>query len=92
MTAVPVPHPVIPVISEHGARQHQTPSPTLVVEIGEQNPFNFLRDSGWFTEIELREGELQEEVVGSYLYRVHLYPWLECNDYRRPLPDSKAYI
>lgn len=34
--------------------QHQTPSPTLVVEIGEQNPFNFSRDSGWFTEIERR--------------------------------------
>ena len=31
-------------------------------------------------------------LVGSHLYQVHLYPWLESNDYRRLLPDSKAYI
>lgn len=31
-------------------------------------------------------------LVGSHLYQVHLYSWLESNDYRRLLPDSKAYI
>jgi ERCC4-type nuclease len=32
--------------------------------------------------------ELGEELVGSYLYQVHLYHWLESNDYGRFLSDS----
>jgi ERCC4-type nuclease len=32
--------------------------------------------------------ELGEELVGSYLYHVHLYHWLESNDYGRFLSDN----
>ena len=31
---------------------------------------------------------LGEELVGSYLYQVHLYHWLESNDYARFLADN----
>lgn len=32
--------------------------------------------------------ELGEEVVASYLYQIHLYDWLETNDYGRFLVDT----
>jgi hypothetical protein len=32
--------------------------------------------------------ELGEEMVASYLYQVHLYHWLETNDYGRFLVDN----
>jgi hypothetical protein len=32
--------------------------------------------------------ELGEKLVGSYLYQIHLYHWLESNDYGRFLSDS----
>ena len=32
--------------------------------------------------------ELGEELVGSYLYQVHLYDWLESNDHGRYLSDN----
>jgi ERCC4-type nuclease len=32
--------------------------------------------------------ELGEEIVASYLYQVHLYDWLEANDYSRCLADN----
>jgi hypothetical protein len=32
--------------------------------------------------------ELGEELVASYLYQVHLYHWLESNDYGRFLSDN----
>ena len=32
--------------------------------------------------------ELGEELVGSYLYQVHLYHWLESHDYGRFLSDN----
>jgi len=32
--------------------------------------------------------ELGEELVASYLYQVHLYHWLETNDYERFLIDN----
>jgi ERCC4-type nuclease len=32
--------------------------------------------------------ELGEELVASYLYQIHLYHWLETNDYGRFLADS----
>ena len=32
--------------------------------------------------------ELGEEIVASYLYQVHLYEWLETNDYGRLLADN----
>jgi hypothetical protein len=31
---------------------------------------------------------LGEEMVASYLYQVHLYQWLETNDYGRFLADN----
>jgi hypothetical protein len=35
-----------------------------------------------------RPCELGEEFVASYLYQVHLYYWLEINDYGRFLVDN----
>ena len=32
--------------------------------------------------------ELGEEIVASYLYQVHLYHWLETNDFGRFLTDN----
>jgi ERCC4-type nuclease len=32
--------------------------------------------------------ELGEEIVASYLYQIHLYDWLEANDYGRTLVDN----
>lgn len=32
--------------------------------------------------------ELWEEIVASYLYQVHLYHWLETNDFGRFLIDN----
>jgi hypothetical protein len=32
--------------------------------------------------------ELGEEIVASYLYQVHLYHWLETNDFGRFLIDN----
>jgi len=32
--------------------------------------------------------ELGEEIVASYLYQVHLYSWLETNDFGRSLIDN----
>jgi hypothetical protein len=32
--------------------------------------------------------ELGEELIASYLYHVHLYCWLETNDYGRCLADN----
>jgi ERCC4-type nuclease len=32
--------------------------------------------------------ELGEEIVASYLYQVHLYHWLEANDYGRFIADN----
>lgn len=32
--------------------------------------------------------ELGEELVASYLYQIHLYHWLESNDYGRLLSDN----
>jgi hypothetical protein len=32
--------------------------------------------------------ELGEELVASYLYQVHLYRWLESNDFGRSLSDN----
>ena len=182
MTAMPVPHPVIPVLAERGGTQLQTPRPTLVVDTREQTPFKFSRFQGWLAGVEKKPlplgdysiagledvcvverkdlsdlvhsctaertvfikrlrlmarypqrllvvtstlsqvkspydyakvdpnrvmqfliatlaglqvpfvcsetHELGEELVASYLYQVHLYHWLESNDYGRFLSDN----
>jgi hypothetical protein len=36
--------------------------------------------------------QLGEELVASYLYQVHLYHWLETNDYGRLLIDNDRGI
>jgi ERCC4-type nuclease len=182
MSAVPVPHPAIPVLAERGGTQLKTPLPVILVDTREQNPFDFSRFEGWFSGVEKRAlklgdysiagledhcvverkdlgdlvhslttersvfvnrlrlmsrcphrllvitaalsdvkspagciggspnritqsliailagmgipflcsetHELGEEIVGSYLYQVHLYHWLESNDYGRFLADN----
>jgi hypothetical protein len=35
--------------------------------------------------------ELGEELVTSYLYQIHLYHWLESNDYGQFLSDNDTY-
>jgi hypothetical protein len=47
-TAVPIPHPAIPVLAERGGTQLKTPRPVTLVDTREQNPFNFSRFEGWF--------------------------------------------
>jgi ERCC4-type nuclease len=54
MTALPVAHPILPVIAERGGTQLQTPKPVIVVDTREQNPFSFERFRGWFSGIEKR--------------------------------------
>jgi len=182
MSAVPVPHPAIPVLAERGGTQLKTPRPVILVDTREQDPFDFSRFEGWFARIEKRalklgdysvagledhcvverknladlvhsltiersvfvdrlrlmsryphrllvitaalsavkspytsaggspnritqsliaalaglqvpflcseNHELGEELVASYLYQVHLYHWLETNDYGRFLVDN----
>src|SRR6266576_2953000 len=51
MSAALVPHPVMVARARSGA-QHQAPRPTLVVDFGEQNPFNLSYVSGWSEGIE----------------------------------------
>ena len=36
--------------------------------------------------------ELGEELVGSYLYQVHLYHWTESNDYGQLLADNDPLL
>jgi hypothetical protein len=38
--------------------------------------------------VTIENHELGEEIVASYLYQVHLYHWLETNDYGRFLADN----
>lgn len=180
--AVPVPHPVIPVLAERGGTQLRTPRPVILVDTREQTPFDFSRFEGWFAGVEKRAlkvgdysivgledhcvverknladlthslttersvfvhrlrlmsrhphrllvvtaalsevkssqtgisaspnrvtqsliavlaglqvpflcsetHELGEELIASYLYQVHLYHWLESNDFGRFLADN----
>ena len=54
MDAIPVPHPVIPVLAERGGTQLRTPRATVVVDTREQIPFDFCRFEGWFAGVERR--------------------------------------
>jgi hypothetical protein len=54
MSAVPVPHPAIPVLAERGGTQLKTPLPVILVDTREQNPFDFSRFEGRFAGIEKR--------------------------------------
>ena len=65
MTALPVAHPLIPVIAERGGTQLRTPKPILVVDTREQNPFSFERFSGWFSGIEKRPLEIGDYAIAG---------------------------
>ena len=52
MTALPVAHPALPVLTERGGTQLHTPRPVVVVDSREQNPFLFARFQGWFAGVE----------------------------------------
>ncbi len=51
MTALPVEHPVTPVIAERGGTQLRTPRPVVLVDTREQYPFWFIRFRGWFERV-----------------------------------------
>jgi ERCC4-type nuclease len=65
MTALPVPHPTVPVIAERGGTQLRTPKPVIVVDTQEQNPFSFERFSGWFSAIEKRPLEIGDYSIAG---------------------------
>jgi len=54
MTALPVPHPALPVVPDRGGTQLRTPNPVAVIDSREQNPFSFARFQGWFAGVEKR--------------------------------------
>jgi ERCC4-type nuclease len=54
MSALPVPHPLMPVLAERGGMQLRTPLPVVVVDTREQIPFSFRRFKGWFAGVEDR--------------------------------------
>jgi ERCC4-type nuclease len=54
MTALPVAHPLLPVVAERGGTQLRAPKPMVVVDTREQNPFSFQRFDGWFSGVEKR--------------------------------------
>ena len=65
MTALPVAHPIVPVIAERGGTQLHTPKPAIVVDTREQNPFSFERFRGWFSGIEKRPLELGDYSIAG---------------------------
>jgi ERCC4-type nuclease len=54
MTALPVAHPLLPVVAERGGTQLRAPKAVVVVDTREQNPFSFARFEGWFSGVEKR--------------------------------------
>lgn len=79
VAAVPVPHPVIPVLAERGGTQLQTPRCTVVVDTREQNPLDFSRFEGWFAGIEKRALKLGDYSIAGLEDR--------CVVERKDLPD-----
>ncbi len=77
MAAVPVPHPVIPVLAERGGTQIKAPRGVVVVDTREQDPFDFSRFEGWFAGIEHRALKL-----GDYRTSVGTTPSRQHNFYR----------
>jgi ERCC4-type nuclease len=65
MSAVPVPHPAIPVLAERGGTQLKTPRPVILVDTREQNPFDFSRFEGWFAGIEKRALKLGDYSIAG---------------------------
>ncbi len=65
ISAVPVPHPAIPVLAERGGTQLKTPLPVILVDTREQNPFDFSRFDGWFAGIEKRALKLGDYSIAG---------------------------
>jgi hypothetical protein len=65
MTALPVAHPLLPVVAERGGTQLRTPKPVVVVDTREQNPFSFARFHGWFSGVEKRPLEIGDYSVAG---------------------------
>jgi ERCC4-type nuclease len=65
MAAVPLPHPIIPVLAERGGTQLRTPRCTVVVDTREQNPLDFSRFEGWFAGIETRALKLGDYSIAG---------------------------
>ena len=65
ISAMPVPHPSIPVLAERGGTQLKTPLPVILVDTREQNPFDFSRFEGWFAGIEKRALKLGDYSIAG---------------------------
>lgn len=65
MDAVPIPHPVIPVLADRGGTQLRTPRAKVVVDTREQIPFDFSRFEGWFAGVERTALELGDYSVSG---------------------------
>jgi ERCC4-type nuclease len=65
MTALPVAHPAIPVVTERGGTQLRTPKPVAVIDTREQNPFSFARFQGWFAGVEKKPLALGDYTVSG---------------------------
>ncbi len=65
LSAVPIPHPAIPVLAERGGTQLKTPRPVILVDTREQNPFDFSRFEGWFAGIEKRALKLGDYAIAG---------------------------
>ena len=64
-------------LQPHGSSPNRLTQSLIAVLAGLQIPF-----------LCTESHELGEEMVASYLYQVHLYHWLEANDYGRFLADN----
>lgn len=65
MTAMPVSHPLLPVVAERGGTQLRTPKPVIVVDTREQNPLKFERFAGWFSGVEKKTLEIGDYTVAG---------------------------
>jgi len=75
----PVRPPPLPVVPERGGTALRTPKPVLIADTREQNPFNFYRFRGWFSEIKskaLKVGDYSIEGLEQH-----------CTVERKDLPD-----
>jgi len=69
--AVPVPHPAIPVLAEHGGTQLKTPRPVILVDTREQNPFDFSRFEAGL--LESKNGRSSWEITPSRVLRITVW-------------------
>ena len=65
MTALPVPHPALPVVAEWGGTQLRAPKPLIVVDTREQNPFSFERFGGCFSGIQKKPLKIGDYAIAG---------------------------